>query len=280
MVEPSTDTKLHGPERIARNFVHSNLHDPTQARAQGFRGAVVGVSYNLWHPSSLFENYLGERWLEQGRLQVRFTAPVYEGDRLQPLARIQGTGANFASTWFVINQDKATVMEGQASWTPQNDPVPDLDETEANEHTEFIALSNFIVGERLESEVQTNAEILSEYCRRNDDPRAEENRIPFSYLPVLMFQPVRVRLNEYGIGGALFGKLDIRVHQQLRRDMTYEHTSQILGLRQRGQLEFIDLELRAFEAGSLVCAITQTHIIPHRDRPIAGKMSPGTHSTS
>ena len=140
MVEPTAGTELRGPERIARNFEHSNLHDPEQARAQGFRGAVVGVAYNLWHPSALFEGHLGHRWLQQGRLQVRFTGPVYEGNRLHARATLEGAGDSFAASWLVANQEGATVIEGRAGWTPADDPHSEPDDAGSDDPAELIDL--------------------------------------------------------------------------------------------------------------------------------------------
>ena len=94
----------------------------------------------------------------------------------------------------------------------------------------------------------------------------------------MIFRPVRDLLDQRGFRGGMFGTLDVRVHRRLRRGLRYDYAAQVIGLRRRGQLEFIDLELRAYEAGALACAVTQTHIIPHRDRPADGGDAQGARS--
>ncbi len=270
MSEPRADTELRGPSRVARNFEHTALHDPEQARAQGFRGALVGVAYNLWLPSSLFEAHFGDRWLERGRMTVRFVGPVYEGDTLTAVATPAEDGAAGDLDYRVENEDGQAVMTGLAGWAPDDDPEPEPDEPGSAASEDLLDLASFRVGERLRTRLTADAGEVAEYCRRNEDPRAEEDRVPVSYLATFIFGPARRLLSERGAAGALFGTLDIRLHRRLRRGAGYDYDARVLGLRRRGQLELIDLEMRAYEGGSLACAVTQTHIIPHRDRPPDG----------
>jgi acyl dehydratase len=71
---------------VARNDAvasENKIHDDAVARLYGFGGGLVpGVTvYGLmtWAPVSKW----GEPWLERGTMDVRFTAPVYDGDDVE-----------------------------------------------------------------------------------------------------------------------------------------------------------------------------------------------------
>jgi acyl dehydratase len=70
---------------IARNWATSSenkIHDDSVARRFGFRGGLVpGVTLFAYLVGPMLDD-VGDRWLAGGFCDVRFTAPVYEGEEV------------------------------------------------------------------------------------------------------------------------------------------------------------------------------------------------------
>ncbi|MGE3536090.1 MAG: hypothetical protein AB7N91_01490 [Candidatus Tectimicrobiota bacterium] len=60
----------------------NKIHDDTVAQQYGFRGGLVpGVSVYAYMTYPLVQSF-GIDWLTRGKAQVRFSKPIYEGDRV------------------------------------------------------------------------------------------------------------------------------------------------------------------------------------------------------
>lgn len=259
--------ELRGEERVARNFLDTSFHNENIAKAQGLRGALVAAFDNVWPANSLLEEQLSERWLERGRLQVWFRKPVYDGDRIRAVVSGAAADDEFEARYEVLNQLDETVVEGGAGWSPASEPDPAPVPGASDDVSNLRGLAAFQLGAKREVELVLDADAIAENCKLNKDAYQDEERVPTCYLTMLICAPIRTWLNEYGFGAGLFGKIDIRVHRRLRRGAMYQHTATVVGLRRRGQLEFIDTEMRVYEtggavAGQLACAVSETHVLP------------------
>jgi hypothetical protein len=58
------------------------MHDDAAARAMNFKGALVPGVTAFGFVTHAFVAYFGERWLDEGSMQVRFRKPVYAGESL------------------------------------------------------------------------------------------------------------------------------------------------------------------------------------------------------
>lgn len=98
---------LDGPDDLS---VPNIIHSTEGAAAYGYRGALVGgVTVYGWAAPALLDA-LGERWLDDGWVDVNFRHPVYPGDRMT--ARVQAESGTFALT--MENQDGSLCLSGSA----------------------------------------------------------------------------------------------------------------------------------------------------------------------
>lgn len=71
---------------VALNFAaaaENKIHDDETARRFGFRGGLVpGVAVATYVVPAVLDD-LGEGWLDDGVLDVRFESPVYDGDTIE-----------------------------------------------------------------------------------------------------------------------------------------------------------------------------------------------------
>ena len=81
---------------IARNNAASSanvIHADEGARAMGFAAALVPGTALYCYLESVIRGSLGTGWAERGAVEVRFTAPAHDGDRLTAAAVPSGAGA-------------------------------------------------------------------------------------------------------------------------------------------------------------------------------------------
>jgi len=79
----------------ARNTARSSpnkMHDDDVARSYGFSGGLVpGVTIFAWMCGPALDAF-GPPWLERGRIAVRFSRPVYEGDDVRVEGVVEAGG--------------------------------------------------------------------------------------------------------------------------------------------------------------------------------------------
>ena len=258
-----------GPYLVARNNATTGIHTDEFAQRQGFARAVVAGPNHLTFVSTLIEVELGAAWLERGRLGVRFSAPVYDGDQVRVLLKINGVGEAFAAEYQSENAAAGVVATGTAGWVPANaeDSLPPPAPSSPEE--QLLDLKAIQDGERIPAETVIAAtDQVAAFCDLHHDHLARPERVPASYLSPMLFAPARRFLTERGVGPGMWGQLDIRQHRPLRPDTPYRYEGTVLSRRRRGNLEIVDFAFAAREAdGTLACAISHSHLIPHRDRP-------------
>src|SRR5207237_6278116 len=70
----------------------NKIHDDRVAAKYGFRGGLVpGVTVYGYMATAAIEHF-GEKWLERGAMDVRFSAPVYEGEEVEIVDRREADG--------------------------------------------------------------------------------------------------------------------------------------------------------------------------------------------
>ena len=267
MVGLAVGEEICGPERIARNFRDSSIHNEEIAKAQGLRGPLVTGFDGVWPANALIEERLGERWLERGRLQTWFRRPVVHGDLIRATLRGAPADDEFALRYEVRNQLDEVVVEGGAGWSPESEAGPAPVAGASDEPSALRGLAVFELGATRETMLTFDAAGVAENCEQNEDANPDGERVPTCFLTLLTAAPSRDWQREHGYEAGMYGKIDIRVHRRLRRGGSYRHTATIVGLRRRGRLEFCDTEIRGSEtegdaAGELAYAVSATHVLP------------------
>ncbi len=260
---------ITGPYLVARNSASTGIHTDEFAQRQGFQRAVVAGPNFLTFVSTQVEDVLGAAWRERGRLMVRFTSPVYDQEQVRAVFTVTGEGDAFGADFVLEKADGATVVaSGSVCWTPadaeQSLPAP----ASSSPSDQLLDLNLLSDGERIPREtVVAKAEDVARFREQNHDTLPGEWRVPVPYLSPLLFLPARAWMTERGVGPGMWGQIDIRQYQALQPDVSYRYDGTVRSRRRRGPLEIIDFDFAARgQGGALVCAISHTHLIPHRDK--------------
>jgi hypothetical protein len=257
---------ISGPYLVARNSATSGIHTDAFAQSQGFKRAVVAGPNHLAFVSTLIEERLGAAWLERGRLAVRFTAPIYDGDQARALITVQETSDSFAATFQTENGEAVICARGTAGWTPADAEASVPPPEPSSPVAELLDLAAIEPGERIPTDTVTadGAEV-ARYCAQNHDHLARPGRVPVPYLSPLLFAPARRFLTARGVGPGMWGAIEIRQYRPLRSNTPYGYEGTVLSRRRRGSLEIIDFLFTAHvQSGEPVCAISHSHLITHR----------------
>lgn len=105
---------------------HENrIHDGDIARTLGFKAALVpGVTVYAWMTPPVVEA-LGVEWLERGTFSVRFTKPVYYGERATVQARVvDRTGESVTIEVTASNSAGESCATATMGLTPGSDSKP------------------------------------------------------------------------------------------------------------------------------------------------------------
>ena len=156
----------------SRNVIHTS----EAASQYGFRGALVtGVVVYGWGVPAIIE-LLGERWLDDGWVEMRFRRPTYAGDTMTALATERGDGSMELA---ISNQDGEVCVVGsaglgRAEWFADLPPALFRAGEPPSQHREALTLADAPIGQDLrpmaiavtEDDAATFAERV-----RDDDPR-------------------------------------------------------------------------------------------------------------
>ena len=90
----------------------NKIHDDAVARQYGFRGGLVpGVTVYAYMTRPVAERW-GRPWIERGRMQARFLAPVYEGQELS--VRLDGDELEATTEDGLVASGTATLPDNAA----------------------------------------------------------------------------------------------------------------------------------------------------------------------
>jgi hypothetical protein len=141
------------PAMFERNRIHTNAG----AQEYGFKGAFVGgVTLYAWCVPTVI-GALGDAWLDQGWVNLRFRRPVYPGAHIE--VRVAEQDGTPAQRFEAVNRDdgEAAIVGqvglGKAPWldelreTPFSPPVPRL----GDEERPFLTLDTAPVGKPMRS---------------------------------------------------------------------------------------------------------------------------------
>ena len=100
------------------------------AHAAGFRSPIAHGLMVLGYLSETLREAWGMGWLTGGEVDIRWTGPVYPGDRIAPGGRIterteEGEGVRLVAEVWCDDQDGRRVLAGTASvHLPGIQPIP------------------------------------------------------------------------------------------------------------------------------------------------------------
>lgn len=109
---------------VARNSAASSrnvIHADDGAKAMGFQAALVPGNALYCYLESAIRGSLGPDWTRQGAAEVRFTAPVYDGDQLAARARPAGDGAVDVS---LVREESGQVAVSGRAWLRGDEEPP------------------------------------------------------------------------------------------------------------------------------------------------------------
>jgi len=98
----------------------ANYHtDRDASKELGFRDVVVGGRMTMAYASHILEEVFGDAWWNTGRLDVKFTNPVWAGDTVTARGVITGSnqedaGRTDAFVW-LAKEDETIAMIAKAS---------------------------------------------------------------------------------------------------------------------------------------------------------------------
>jgi hypothetical protein len=109
---------------IARNSAaesRNNIHADDGAQAMGFKAALVPGNALYCYLETAIRGSLGPDWTERGAADVRFIAPVHDGDQLRATATPRpGGGVEVA----LIREENGQVAESGTAWLRSGDEAP------------------------------------------------------------------------------------------------------------------------------------------------------------
>ena len=119
--EPEVGSELNPVTKIAKNTARGKgIHDDTTARALGFKGAPVPGVTSLAYVMEVLLNFFGENWTNGGDIDLAFTRPLHEGQRVTARAivrdkKVEDGGLRLFLEVWAENEEGAKVAEGTAS---------------------------------------------------------------------------------------------------------------------------------------------------------------------
>ena len=95
---------------------HNPLHvDPAFAATTQFQGTIVHGMLVLAYLSEMLTGAFGQRWLDAGRLKIRFRAPARPGDTITSTGTVTRVeGENVSCNIESRNQTGEVLISGQA----------------------------------------------------------------------------------------------------------------------------------------------------------------------
>ena len=95
---------------------HNPLHvDPEFAATTQFKGTIAHGMLVLAYLSEMLTAAFGQRWLDSGRLKIRFRAPARPGDTITSTGTVTRVeGENVSCTIECKNQTGEVLISGQA----------------------------------------------------------------------------------------------------------------------------------------------------------------------
>jgi hypothetical protein len=106
--------------KTARNPSESRaVHNDRLARSAGFKGGLIMNEYHFTQLSEMLLEYFGLGWLMHGEIEIKYIAPLFDGNTFAPKAKVlgedpPGSGRLSLEIW-CENQDGEKLAFGTAS---------------------------------------------------------------------------------------------------------------------------------------------------------------------
>ena len=119
--QPEVGSEITPVTKIAKNTALGlGIHDDARARALGFKGALVPGVTSLAYVVEMLMNLFGENWMTSGDINLSFTNPLYEGERVTARAivrdkKVEDRGLRLFLEVWAENDEGGKVAAGTAS---------------------------------------------------------------------------------------------------------------------------------------------------------------------
>ena len=119
--QPEVGSEITPVTKIAKNIALGlGIHDDARARALGFKGALVPGVTSLAYVTEMLMNLFGENWMTSGEINLSFTNPLYEDERVTARAivrekKVEDSGLRLFLEVWAENEEGVKAAAGTAS---------------------------------------------------------------------------------------------------------------------------------------------------------------------
>ena len=103
-------------------FFHGNANYHTDRQASkslGFRDVVIGGRMTMAYAANVLEDHFGDAWWQSGRIDLKFTNPVWPGDRITvrgvATGDVEGDGDRLGAFVWLAKDDDTVALVAEAS---------------------------------------------------------------------------------------------------------------------------------------------------------------------
>lgn len=243
---------------VARNFAaheENPIHDPDRVRAVGWRQAAIpGAAVFGYLCQPLIET-LGERWFSGFATDIRFTAPMHDGNDLE--IRVVEDGATFRIDCQTRGLSVATMRAEPlgkpptalpgGERAPRDRPVIDWQKLRPGL---TLTAWHWLPG------VIENAEATAQV-----DDQSHWYREGYVHPHAILNVANRTLTNTFQMPHWLHVESSIATFRPIKEDESIEVSGEIVDAWARGQHQFVDIAVRLTRVSEVVVAMTHRSIV-------------------
>ena len=218
MTLPQHTLKAHNDAEASANKIHDN----TVAAQYGFRGGLVpGVTVYAYMTYPLVQSF-GEAWLRQGKMQVKFVKPFYEGDQVAITGTVKAVSdAELSFDMQSRNAEGIDCGVGTATLPAGAVALPDLEAVPAGPVDDSripVSWEAVVVGEPLPVLRLTMSQADNEaYCRmQQDDLAVYQGNHGFVHPGALLRQCNRIFSGRFILGPWIHAASEVNTYRPCR----------------------------------------------------------------
>lgn len=232
------------------------MHDDAAARAMNFKGALVPGVTVFGFVTHAFVTYFGDRWLEEGSMQVRFRKPVYAEEAVSVVSELNDDDAAEEVLHVEVrdpDNDACVVASGSisansvtASKVP-NGPIPPA---RTLPNSKLPADREHIAGARVLGCITPvfAADAANEFLTLLQDDHAIYRR-GVTHPAWLLRQANIIVDQNFAVGPWIHVASEIRNHGLAHNDEPVEVRAQVIDLFEKKGNEYFDLDVALLADG-------------------------------